>query len=334
MGKITHLSRQEKIKRLIINYDRRLQKLKEHQALHGLDTAPNILIEIEDIEEQIERLRAELESEEEQLLEAINEPIIPNNLPARDVFVGRDDEKARAHEALLSRSCLVSIDGIGGIGKTALALEVAHECLLASERKQPTNDITTFDGFVWATAKDRNLTLNDLFDAISFTLEHPGIAKKPMEEKQMTLDKLLRTKPSLLIVDNFETAEAKVHDDALIKFLLTLPESSKALVTTRERNLTESQMISLEGLKESDALELIDEEVKRLRLMITREELDYRVLAPLYQATTGAPLAIKWAMGQVKQGGLSVKEVVADLQRARHGSESRKVSFTLGFEGF
>ena len=47
------MARQDEIKNLIIEHNRRLQKLKEQQALHGIDTPPEIQIEIERIEEEI-----------------------------------------------------------------------------------------------------------------------------------------------------------------------------------------------------------------------------------------------------------------------------------------
>ncbi len=40
------MARQDDIKNLIRNHNRRLQKLKEQQALHGLDAPPKILLEI------------------------------------------------------------------------------------------------------------------------------------------------------------------------------------------------------------------------------------------------------------------------------------------------
>ncbi len=48
------------LKQLIINHSRRLQKLKEKQALKGIDTPPEILTEIEDIGTEIEWLQKEL----------------------------------------------------------------------------------------------------------------------------------------------------------------------------------------------------------------------------------------------------------------------------------
>jgi len=237
---------------------------------------------------------------------------VPHNLPPRSEFIGREREKARVHEALQSRSYLISIDGIGGIGKTVLALEVAHECLRASRNEEPTDGMATFDGLIWTTAKDRHLTLNDLLDAIARTLEYPGIAQQPVEEKRDAVQKLLREKPYLLIVDNFET----ITDDAVRGFLLSLPEPSKALITTREQKLRQVWSISLKGLTESEALTLIRSEGRRLSLT-SLERGEGRVLLHLYQATGGAPLAIKWAVGQIKQRGQSLDTVLAALHGAR-----------------
>ncbi|MBC8448413.1 MAG: ATP-binding protein [Chloroflexi bacterium] len=162
---------------------------------------------------------------------------VPSNLPPRSEFIGREKEKARVMEALASRWPLTCIDGIGGIGKTALALEVAGECLQASKGEVPADGTPTFDGFIWTTAKDRELALNDVLDAIARTLDYPGIAQQPLEEKRESVRKLLQTKPYLLIVDNFET----VTDDAVRDFLLRLPEPTKVLITSREQKLRQGR---------------------------------------------------------------------------------------------
>lgn len=246
---------------------------------------------------------------------ALPQSQIPHNLPPRSDFVGRETEKARIHEAFKSRSYLISIDGIGGIGKTSLALEVAYECLQASRGEGPTDDIAIFDGFIWTTAKDRDLDLDDLLNDIARTLEYPGILQKPAEEKQekwIAVRKLLQTRPYLLIVDNFET----VIDDQVGDFLLDLPEPSKALITTREQRIRQVWAISLKGLEEPEALALVRSTGKRLDLRSV-EQAEDQELGHLYEATGGAPLAIKWAVGQIKQQGQSLDTVLAALHEAR-----------------
>ena len=246
---------------------------------------------------------------EEALVPSAPAPAVPSNLPPRGEFIGREKEKARVREALASRWPLTCIDGIG---KTALALEAAHESLRASKGEVPADGIPTFDGFIWTTAKDRELTLNDILDAIARILDYPGIAQQPLEEKHESVRKLLQSKRYLLIVDNFET----VTDDAVRDFLLRLPEPSKALITGREQKLRQAWAVSLKGLEREEALTLIRSEGRRLGLASV-EKAEEQVLLRLYQATGGAPLAIKWAVGQIKQKGQSLDTVLAALYEAK-----------------
>ncbi|MFC1976327.1 hypothetical protein ACFLXQ_08000 [Chloroflexota bacterium] len=55
------MSHKDDIKKLLVISQRRLQKLKEQKALKGSDTQPHILIEIEDTEDEINKLQIELQ---------------------------------------------------------------------------------------------------------------------------------------------------------------------------------------------------------------------------------------------------------------------------------
>lgn len=52
------------LKKMILNHQRRLQKLQEQRALEGIHVNPAVLIEIEDIQAELKRLRAELKTVE------------------------------------------------------------------------------------------------------------------------------------------------------------------------------------------------------------------------------------------------------------------------------
>ena len=54
------MSRKEHVKKLIIENNRRLEKLEEQQAQFGISADPHILIQIEDIEVKLEKLKTEL----------------------------------------------------------------------------------------------------------------------------------------------------------------------------------------------------------------------------------------------------------------------------------
>ncbi|HEX9924395.1 MAG TPA: hypothetical protein VGD99_17190, partial [Anaerolineae bacterium] len=59
------MSRQDDIRRLLVAYNRRLQKLNEQQALTGIRTAPEVLLECEDLEQKIENLETALKALQE-----------------------------------------------------------------------------------------------------------------------------------------------------------------------------------------------------------------------------------------------------------------------------
>ena len=59
------MSQKDNLKKLIKNHHRRLQILKEQEALHGLDVPPKILMEIEDIEAKIADLQKRLAEAED-----------------------------------------------------------------------------------------------------------------------------------------------------------------------------------------------------------------------------------------------------------------------------
>ncbi len=275
-----------------------------------LSIPPHLVIELDEKRKEVARLearRAQLETGA-----PAAELRLPHNLPRRSEFVGREAYKAQVHAALRSRAYLVSIEGIGGIGKTSLALEVAYECLHASTGELLRDAVATFDGFIWVTAQGRDLTLNEVLDAVARTLDYPGIAQKPPEEKRPAVCRLLQAGRYLLVVDNYET----IADKAISEFLLELPEPTKALITTREQKLSRVSVISLKGLEEAEALELLRGEGRRLGMTALQEAAD-AVLLRLYKAAGGAPLALKWAVGQIKQKGQSLDKVLEALYGAR-----------------
>jgi hypothetical protein len=88
--------------------------------------------------------------------EALTLPKVYHNLPQPDYgqFIGREEELAKVMRILRpyphSQYPIVTIDGIGGIGKSALALEIAHRYLYDYGRLTPEE---RFDAIIWTSAK-------------------------------------------------------------------------------------------------------------------------------------------------------------------------------------
>src|SRR5690606_38517610 len=79
---------------------------------------------------------------------------LPPNLPRRPYFVGREPEMQTILQSLNpnSRTFIVGIEGIGGVGKSALAIEVSYRCIEAE----------LFESVIWISAKESVLTLHGI----------------------------------------------------------------------------------------------------------------------------------------------------------------------------
>lgn len=231
------------------------------------------------------------------------------NLPAPTYsqFVMRPHAFADLVEGLRQRSAAVLIVGLGGNGKTSLAREIAARSL----RDDPL--VPRFDAVIWVSDKDRPGTTNlsVVLDVVARTLDYPAVTQLDPAEKQREVELLLRRQRALLIIDNLET----ITDQALLHWLLRLPEPSKALLTSRERRraLWGSWLIELRGMTDFEARELIAQRVRALGLPAVSDE----ALAPMVAVTGGNPKALAIALGLVKYERRTLQQVVDDLHAAR-----------------
>ncbi len=238
------------------------------------------------------------------------EPKVYHNLPQPDYgrFVGREAELGKVYRILRpyphSQEHLVTIDGIGGIGKSALALEIAHRYLRNYDQIPPEE---RFEAIVWTSAKQTVLTaegiaprrqvlstLNDIYVAIAVALQREDITRALPEEQDEVVRNALTRQRSLLIVDNLET----VDDEAVIGFLRELPAPTKAIVTIRHQiDIASSRSVRLGRMPWEDAQELIAKECKKKNVTLTNNEP-----RRLYDSTSGMPLSIVWSVAQMGFG--------------------------------
>lgn len=241
-----------------------------------------------------------------------------HNLPQRSYaeFIGRQTELEQLGRLMLphprSRHFVVTIDGIGGVGKSALALELAygyrtHYGALPDDER--------FETIVWVSAKRTLLTasgiqqrrqsfntLDDLFREVATVLEQPAILQAPLAERRGLVERALTAQRCLLIVDNLET----VDDEELLSFLRELPDPTKALITTRHR-IDIAYAIRLTGMPREDALKLMEVEAEAKGVTLSAAEMD-----DLERRTGGVPLAIQWSIGLMSLGH-SVETVLRRL---------------------
>ncbi|WP_242045366.1 tetratricopeptide repeat protein [Anabaena catenula] len=245
---------------------------------------------------------------------------IPQNLPSPTYteFIGREADMKKLLERLSPDhgAHMITVHGIGGVGKTALVLEAAYLCLKAS--RENLVGLTKFDAIIFTSAKQQELipdsilrrqqgqrNLRDIFREIAHALGDPTIIQSPPNDQFDRVRQSLSKQRTLLIVDNMETIEDR---DQVIEFLYNLPICVKVVITTRERIAL--LPISLRNLPPDDGLQLIQQQAEEKGIVLNKEESEL-----LYNRTGGIPLAIVYAIGQVSSG-YSLNSVLEKLTSA------------------
>lgn len=275
-----------------------------------------------------------------------------HNLPQRNYtqFIGRQEELQILMQRLhpRSRHFLVTLVGIGGVGKSTLALECAYRYRDGYADMSPDE---RFESIIWVSAKQTVLTghgiqqrqhtfstLADLYRAIAIVLEQPTISQMEPAQQRGLVEHVLSSQRTLLIVDNHET----IDDEALLTFLQELPEPTKVVLTTRHR-IDSAYPILLSGMPRADALSLLTIEAERKQVVLPVKHID-----ALLRKTGSVPLALVWSIGLMSLGHtiesvlrrlggghsdiahFCFKEVAVDLRE----SDAERVLFALAlFDG-
>jgi tetratricopeptide (TPR) repeat protein len=171
---------------------------------------------------------------------------IPQNLPRSGVveFVGRDVKLIELHEQLQNnkRIAITAIAGMGGIGKTELALQYAIEQL--QQGQYPA-------GFCWLRARDREIAT----DIVTFAQVHLGLNLPDQLEIEDQVRFCWQRWPegeALVILDDVTDYQA------IEPYLPPADPRFKLLITTRLDLGRSVQKVPLEELDEDGSIALLE----------------------------------------------------------------------------
>ncbi len=198
------------------------------------------------------------------------------------------------------------IDGLGGLGKTALALELAHRLFQQQRFVDVVGESAKqehFTGSQIIQLPKATLSIDVLIDAMIQQLGRWELLTLEKEKKQTALRSLLQQTPYLILIDNVETAE---NAEGLVFFLQRFLGTSRAIVTSRKQIRADFVSAhSLHGLGQEDALFFLQHEMQH-RQGQHLQDLSEASLIDIYTVTGGAPLALKLVIAQTRFLDLAV----------------------------
>ena len=231
----------------------------------------------------------------------------PNNLPQQVTsFIGRERELAEIKN-LLGGTRLLTLLGMGGLGKTRLSLQIAAEVL------------DSYADGAWfvdlAPIKDPSLVASAMAQVLNVR-EEPG---KPLDQ---TLSEHLKDRELLLVLDNCEHLIAACA--GIVDTLLRGAPKARFLATSREGLHIRGEQTyhvlplaapdrnaGLDSLLRSEAVQLFVERARLQKPNFVLTERDAPAIAELCARLDGIPLALELAAARMRS--LSIGEINARL---------------------
>ena len=233
----------------------------------------------------------------------------PQNTP----FMGREAELAQIEGMLTDPECrLISLVGIGGTGKTRLAIQAAG-------KSQGFPQGVYFVAL--ATASTVDMIIAAIMEALKLGFRSLPGASLPLETAQDQLFQYLAGKKVLLVLDNFEQLTGCA---GFLSDLLGSAPGIKLIVTSRERlNLASEWVLEVSGLpfpgaRESEkssqyaAVQLFVKGAERAGAFIATQS-DWQAIVRICQLLEGLPLGVEMAAAWVKM--LSCQEIAKEIER-------------------
>ena len=205
--------------------------------------------------------------------------------PHLSLLIGRDGEHGRLAE-LVARERLVTVTGVGGCGKTALALDVAYDVA----RRLGTPGV--------ALALTAVTSAEQVVHALRALLGQTDDGGDPLA----AVERILAARPTLLVLDNCEHLAVEVAD-LVTRLVGSCPELTVLATSRQPLSVAGEAIFTLEPLTvpargtpadpANPAVRLFVERVRQSAPSTTVSEADLEYAAEICRRLDGLPLALE-----------------------------------------
>lgn len=248
---------------------------------------------------------------------------IPENLPRISIkkFVGRQKELEILHQKLQEKNqvAICAIAGMGGVGKTELALQYAHyHC----------QQNTYLGGICYLQGRDAEMETQ----IVAFARTRLGLQVAEVSDLHIQVSYCLRNWPEgdvLLILDDIK--DFKHYKELAEQH--SLPSRFKVLITTRlQLDKLPLELLTLDVLEEEAALDLLEQRIGKEKIL--QELADAKKLC---QRLGYLPLALQLVGHYIEKRKLSLGKMLERLEGKglRHKSldkDDNDPTFTLNIK--
>ncbi len=168
------------------------------------------------------------------------QPVLPNSISQSVGFVGREDYLQKIREQYKKGCRIFAFHGIGGVGKTALALEFANEIKDQYQAKV----------FIDMQGLTNPLSARDaMFEIVVREFEQEIPADVSDSQLQNIFVSKVQNQPTLLVLDN-------AKDENSVESLINA-DNACFIITSRRRMYLNSEPFEILKMSEKDAVDLL-----------------------------------------------------------------------------